>query len=375
LVPRWTGFDEQIRLRTLTKAQPALHVGKSNADQRFARPFFIFNSQPGNGVFRIDHAEAFQQTTHLRYQLGKEKPWVSFTWRFNSGLALPGRGPDYTSALLLTADQQVQMGLYCGDRFATGAASTPIPLLEVVAGEKIFLYGPSGSGKTTLLGVMAGVLAAQSGAVRVLGQDLQVLSGAQRDAFRGEHIGFIFQMFNLIPYLSVFNNIALPCRLHGGRMARLGRKDLTQAAADIANRLGIGGLLDERVLYLSVGQQQRVTAARALISEPELIIADEPTSSLDADHRDSFLRLLFENCSQTGSTVLFVSPIALWRPLAAVGGAMKARNVYLERGVPSGATVACWMSTSTDRNRSSSSSTLAQSLSLALVDMGMPGSW
>jgi putative ABC transport system ATP-binding protein len=182
-----------------------------------------------------------------------------------------------------------------------------IPWLEVVSGEKVFLHGPSGSGKTTLLGVLAGVLPAQSGVVKILGQDLRLLSGAKRDAFRGEHIGFIFQMFNLIPYLSVAQNICLPCRLHGGRMERLGRRDPAQAASDMAARLGIGELLRERVLDLSVGQQQRVAAARALIGQPELVIADEPTSALDADHRDSFLRLLFENCAQTGCALLFVS--------------------------------------------------------------------
>jgi putative ABC transport system ATP-binding protein len=194
-------------------------------------------------------------------------------------------------------------------RFSYGRSQYALDVgqFEVRQGEKIFLHGPSGCGKTTLLGVVAGVLAAQAGVVKALGQDLRLLSGAQRDAFRGEHIGFIFQMFNLIPYLSVIDNITLPCRLHKGRRARLGTADLAQAARDMAARLDIGGLLGERVLDLSVGQQQRVAAARALIARPELLIADEPTSSLDTDHRDSFLRLLFENCSRTGCTVLLVS--------------------------------------------------------------------
>jgi putative ABC transport system ATP-binding protein len=163
------------------------------------------------------------------------------------------------------------------------------------------LFGPSGSGKTTLLGLLAGVLAGYTGSVEVLGQDMAKLRGSARDAFRGTHIGYIFQQFNLIPYLTVRENITLPGRLQPARGKQAG--DVTA----VAQRLGIASLLERGVTELSVGQQQRVAAARALLGGPELLIADEPTSALDFDHRERFLELLFENCALTNSTLLFVS--------------------------------------------------------------------
>jgi putative ABC transport system ATP-binding protein len=179
--------------------------------------------------------------------------------------------------------------------------------LRVARGEKVFVYGPSGSGKTTLLGVLSGVLRATGGRVEVLGRDLTRMSGAQRDAFRAEHVGYIFQMFNLIPYLSVVENIVLPCKLSRARRQRLGGAPLDRAAHAIAERLEIVELLQSPVTELSVGQQQRVAAARALIGAPELVIADEPTSALDSDRRERFLELLFESCAEAGSTLVFVS--------------------------------------------------------------------
>ncbi|MBX7058824.1 MAG: ABC transporter ATP-binding protein [Leptospirales bacterium] len=182
-----------------------------------------------------------------------------------------------------------------------------IDAFSAAAGERIFLYGPSGSGKTTLLGILGGVLQPQAGAVLVLAERLDRLSAARRDRFRGQHIGFLFQLFNLIPYLSALENITLPCSLSAGRRARLQGRDPRDAARELAAHLGIETALDKAVLELSVGQQQRVAAARALIGAPELIIADEPTSALDADHRESFIRLLFQECKNSGSTLLFVS--------------------------------------------------------------------
>lgn len=174
----------------------------------------------------------------------------------------------------------------------------------VKRGEKVFVHGPSGSGKTTLLGLLAGVLPPQEGKIRVLGQDYFALSSSGRDAFRGAHIGYIFQMFNLIPYLSVKGNILLPLEI-GVQRHDLG--DRQERLEEVTHALGIGDLLDRSVTELSVGQQQRVAAARALVGKPEILIADEPTSALDADYRESFLKLLFSECAKTGATVLFVS--------------------------------------------------------------------
>lgn len=174
-------------------------------------------------------------------------------------------------------------------------------------GEHLFLHGPSGTGKTTLLGLLAGILEASSGSIDVLGRSYSNLRGTDRDHFRGAHIGYIFQMFNLIPYLNVRDNIILPCRISAQRRQRLGGRSLHDAAEDIAAHLEIATLLDKKVMDLSVGQQQRVAAARALMGAPELIIADEPTSALDSDRREIFLQLLFREASQSSATILFVS--------------------------------------------------------------------
>jgi putative ABC transport system ATP-binding protein len=212
----------------------------------------------------------------------------------------------------MTADQAGAgaPAVRCRDlRFAYrgGRDVLDIPALEVARGETVFLYGPSGSGKTTLLGLFAGVLTPTAGEIEVLGKNLGAMSSGRRDAFRAEHIGYVFQMFNLIPYLSVRDNITLGCRLSAARRARLGGRELDAAAADIARELGIDALLGERVTELSVGQQQRVAAARALLGAPELVIADEPTSALDTNRREAFLELLFASCAKAGSTLVFVS--------------------------------------------------------------------
>jgi putative ABC transport system ATP-binding protein len=182
-----------------------------------------------------------------------------------------------------------------------------VETLDVAAGERLFLHGPSGSGKTTLLGVLAGVLVPQAGTVRILGEDLAAMRGGARDRFRATHLGYVFQMFNLIPYLSVRDNITLPCRLSRARRARLGGVAPDAQAAHLAQRLELTSLLDEPVTVLSVGQQQRVAVARALIGAPELVVCDEPTSALDHDRRDRFLELLFASCDEARSALVFVS--------------------------------------------------------------------
>ncbi len=206
-------------------------------------------------------------------------------------------------------------------RFAwsrSAAQVIDIESLRILSGERIFLRGASGSGKSTLLSLMAGVVTPQAGKVRVLGQDLGALAGAARDRFRADHIGYIFQMFNLIPYLSVVENVCLPCGFSARRRSRAMR-DGASVEAEAVRLLGKldmarGDVLRRPVTELSVGQQQRVAAARALIGAPELVIADEPTSSLDADRRAAFLDLLFRECAREHATLILVSHDAALAP-------------------------------------------------------------
>lgn len=166
--------------------------------------------------------------------------------------------------------------------------------------EKVFLFGPSGSGKSTFLEVISGLKVAQKGQIKILNEDIALLSEKSRDKFRGHNLAFIFQNFNLIPYLNVKENICLAKEL-------LDKKQNNLLFKKITLRLGLDNLLEKNVLELSVGQQQRVAAARSLYSEPKLILADEPTSSLDYDHRERFLKLLFDLSDEIDASVLFVS--------------------------------------------------------------------
>lgn len=191
-----------------------------------------------------------------------------------------------------------------------------IEALRVVRGERLFIQGPSGSGKSTLLSLLGGVNRPRSGRLRVLERDLSTLSGTRRDRFRADHIGFIFQMFNLLPYLSVVDNVLLPLRFSRRRRQRAGGSAaMLDEARRLLAQLGLEEtLLTRPVTELSVGQQQRVAAARALIGVPELLIADEPTSALDADRRRGFLELLFAECDRARTTLVFVSHDAALRP-------------------------------------------------------------
>jgi putative ABC transport system ATP-binding protein len=186
-----------------------------------------------------------------------------------------------------------------------------IDALQVTEGECLFIKGPSGSGKSTLLSLLAGVTTAGAGTVRVMGQALERLGSVQRDHFRADHIGYIFQMFNLIPYLSMVENVLLPCRFSAQRRqkALAKGKDLETEARRLLRDLDMDrpDLHRRAVTALSVGQQQRVAAARALMGAPELLIADEPTSSLDMDRRELFVKLLFSECREVGATLIFVS--------------------------------------------------------------------
>jgi putative ABC transport system ATP-binding protein len=182
---------------------------------------------------------------------------------------------------------------------------------ELARSERVFLYGPSGSGKSTLLNLVAGTLAPTSGSVEIAGESMTGKSGRGRDRLRADQLGVVFQMFNLLPYLSVRDNVLLPCHFSRRRrlqaVARHG--NLVRAADHLLAALGLGasGIAERSAASLSVGQQQRVAAARALIGDPALVIADEPTSALDFDAREAFLGLLFDECRATGAGLLFVS--------------------------------------------------------------------
>jgi putative ABC transport system ATP-binding protein len=274
----------------LSRAEPepasgAGHDRRSSAERRSAgSPVSV--SEPGNAPGAggdVESRDAGSGDARSADQAVVDLEGVRFRWR--------GSGPD-----VLVLDR-----------------------LRVARGERLFIEGPSGSGKSTLLGLLAGVTVPRLGSVRVLGQSLEALDGPGRDHFRAHHIGYIFQMFNLIPYLSIIENVTLPCRFSVKRRERARRRsaDLATEARRLLGHLDLADpeLLARPVNELSVGQQQRVAAARALMGSPEILIADEPTSSLDADRRQAFVRLLFEECAEAGSTLIFVSHDASLEPL------------------------------------------------------------
>lgn len=182
-----------------------------------------------------------------------------------------------------------------------------IDSLEIEAGAQVFLEGPSGGGKTTLLGLLAGVLVAQRGEIEVAGTRLSSLSPAARDRFRGESVGYLFQHFNLLPYLDLIDNVALPCHLHPARGARLGGQKPEDAARHWLEAFDLGDFAQRKPAQLSVGQQQRAALARALIGRPRLILADEPGSALDQERRSLFLEQLLRTCRDQQITLLVVS--------------------------------------------------------------------
>lgn len=178
------------------------------------------------------------------------------------------------------------------------------------AGEKLLLIGPSGSGKSTFLSLLAGIVSPQRGEIDVLGTDIAALSGSARDRFRSEHFGIIFQMFNLLPYASLTDNVLLPLHFSRGRRQRaLADGKLEDVAKNLLLALGLAPTLIEKAAAanLSVGQQQRVAVARALIGAPQIIVADEPTSALDRNTEGAFLKLLFDQCAAVGAGVIMVS--------------------------------------------------------------------
>lgn len=198
--------------------------------------------------------------------------------------------------------------------FAWPASTIPIlkiDKLNIPESSSVMIQGPSGSGKTTLLSLLAGILLPNSGEMVVLGEDLTRFNSRRRDAFRVDHIGFLFQQFNLIPYLNLVENILLPCRFSKLRYQNAGNTEacLKDEAHRLLSYLGleIDQFSNLATQKLSVGQQQRVAAARALVGNPQLILADEPTSALDPQNRLAFLELIFKECSEKKTTLIMVS--------------------------------------------------------------------
>jgi putative ABC transport system ATP-binding protein len=190
------------------------------------------------------------------------------------------------------------------------AFTLTIDAFSLPAAKRILLIGPSGSGKSTFLSLLCGIVAPQSGAIDILGTDITKLPASDRDGFRAEHFGVIFQIFNLLPYGTVIDNVLLPLSFATGRRARATAKGTAEdEAVRLLMHLGLEPRLTRgpSAANLSVGQQQRVAAARALIGSPEIIVADEPTSALDRNRQTAFLDLLFTQVTEAGATLIMVS--------------------------------------------------------------------
>jgi len=190
------------------------------------------------------------------------------------------------------------------------AFSLAVDAFSLPAAKRILLIGPSGSGKSTFLSLICGIIAPQTGEIDILGTDITKLAASARDGFRAEHFGIIFQIFNLLPYGTVIDNVLLPLSFAPMRRKRATTNGRAEGEAlRLLTCLGLEPHLTRgpSAANLSVGQQQRVAAARALIGSPEIIVADEPTSALDRNRQEAFLDLLFTQVSDAGATLIMVS--------------------------------------------------------------------
>jgi putative ABC transport system ATP-binding protein len=189
--------------------------------------------------------------------------------------------------------------------FRTGTIETPVLQgidITVRRGEMMFLVGPSGSGKTTLLSVMCGTLQADAGEIVVFGQALQAMADRPLTRFRAMHVGFIFQQFNLIPTLSVGDNVSVPLLIQGR-----GRREALAKAREVVAQVGLADKFDELPTHLSGGQQQRIAIARALVHEPDLLVCDEPTSALDSHNGQQIMELLRDIARDAHRSVIVVT--------------------------------------------------------------------
>ena len=189
-------------------------------------------------------------------------------------------------------------------RYSQGGFALHVPELEVESGERVAVIGPSGSGKTTLLNLIAGIRLPQSGRVVTKQVDISDLADGERRDFRIRNIGLVFQEFELLEYLNVLDNILLPYRINTSlELTRAVR----QRASELAEMMGIGDKANRNVRRLSQGEKQRVAVCRALLAQPPLLLADEPTGNLDPTNKDKVLDILIEYAESKGSTLVTVT--------------------------------------------------------------------
>lgn len=191
-------------------------------------------------------------------------------------------------------------------RFAypQGRFSLVLEALHVAAGERVAIVGPSGSGKTTLLNLVAGIVTPERGTVRLGDTAINSLHDAARRSFRIQHIGFVFQDFSLLEYLNVLQNIFLPYRINPVLRLDPGTVERARRAAE---EMGLADKLDRPIQQLSQGERQRVALCRALVTEPRLLLADEPTGNLDPRTKQHAMEVLFAQQQQSGATLLMVT--------------------------------------------------------------------
>lgn len=192
--------------------------------------------------------------------------------------------------------------------------------LDVEKGDFLALMGPSGSGKTTLLNLIAGIDSPTTGTLRIGGSDVATLSRAQLAKWRSAHVGYIFQLYHLVPILSAFENVELPLLLT--KLTRAERREKVNSALEL---VGLSDRASHRPTELSGGQEQRVAIARAIVHNPDLLVADEPTGDLDRESADSILALLASLADDHGKTIVMVTH----DPKAA---AAAKRTLHLEKG-------------------------------------------
>jgi ABC-type lipoprotein export system ATPase subunit len=189
-------------------------------------------------------------------------------------------------------------------RYGEGDFALLVPELVVERGERVAVIGPSGSGKTTLLNLIAGITTSQRGRVVTKGVEVTALDDARRRAFRIRHIGLVFQEFELLEHLSVLDNVLLPYRINPS--LRL-EPPVRQRAVELARMVGVADKLGRFAHRLSQGEKQRAAVCRALIAEPEILLADEPTGNLDPTNKGRVLEILFDYAEEHGATLVTVT--------------------------------------------------------------------